>query len=129
MDGTAGNINIVEFGSGSAQQTKQPHQFRAFIVASFQKRRLDEYRNTAFYQLGNDHQALGRDFIRVDEMGGHLHAFAAFLEFEVFSLQVTQQFCIVRQEEMRVVGDASGGQAQGACIGGNVWHDVRAALD
>ena len=49
----------------------------------------------------------------MDEMGGHLHALAAFLEFEVFALQVTQQFGIVSQEQMGIVGDGAGGQTQG----------------
>ena len=86
----------MKFGPGSAQQTEQPNQFRAFIIAGFQKGRLYVYRNAVFHQFRDDQQTLRRDFIGMDEMGGDFHAFATFLEFKIFSFQITQPLSIIR---------------------------------
>jgi hypothetical protein len=60
----------------------------------------------------------------MDEMGGHLHALAACLQVEVFAFQVTQQFGIVGQEEVGIIGDGTGCQAQGLDM-----FDIHEAVD
>ena len=132
VDGAAGDVDVVQLGAGAPQQAEQPHQFRALIVAVVQK--TGSARRPAMPLLTRSEmivQAVGRDFVGVDEVGGHLQPFARLLQLAGFCASGSRAVAVVVQKQVRVVGDGAGGQAQGLHVGdlpsGRRWRQAMLA--
>jgi hypothetical protein len=69
--------------------------------------------NAVFDEFGYDFQAVRRNLVGMDEMGGQFQALFFLLQLEVFHFQVVEQLAVVPQKEVRVIGRRPGGQTQG----------------